>query len=272
MVEQRGAASGADDADQVDADVADGDASVLDPAGGEAAQPRDLDVGDRFVGQQRLQRTQPQHVVEQRRHQVALFGLVELGALLGKDVGYDLADLAGQFGARSANNVRSPVLTVNGTVIETFFESEGSPAWGGYQSEPIVRLIELARQARSVRFMAFVLTRDDLMTAMAEQAGAGALDVRGVVESSQRRYITTLFCAGLDVRQDGNPDILHHKVFIFDDTTVALGSFNFTSSAANDNDENMLIIHNRDVARAFLEEFERRWAEATPLPAESYTC
>lgn len=179
---------------------------------------------------------------------------------------------AGQFGARSANNVRSPVLTVNGTVIETFFESEGSPAWGGYQSEPIVRLIELTRQARSVRFMAFVLTRDDLMTAMAEQAGAGALDVRGVVESSQRRYITTLFCAGLDVRQDGNPDILHHKVFIFDDTTVALGSFNFTSSAANDNDENMLIIHNRDVARAFLEEFERRWAEATPLPAESYTC
>lgn len=171
---------------------------------------------------------------------------------------------AGQFGARSANNVRSPVLTVNGTVIETFFESEGSPAWGGYQSEPIVRLIALARQARSVRFMAFVLTRDDLMTAMAEQAGAGALDVRGVVESSQRRYITTLFCAGLDVRQDGNPDILHHKVFIFDDTTVALGSFNFTSSAANDNDENMLIIHNRDVARAFLEEFERRWAEATP--------
>lgn len=179
---------------------------------------------------------------------------------------------AGEFGSRSANNLLSPVLTVNGTVIETFFESEGNPNWGGYQSEPIVRLIELARQARSVRFMAFVLTRNDLMTTLAEQASAGALDVRGIVESSQRRFVTPLFCAGLDVRQDGNPDILHHKVFIFDDTTVAFGSFNFTSSAMNDNDENMLIIHNRDIARAFLEEFERRWAEATPIPAASFTC
>jgi len=179
---------------------------------------------------------------------------------------------AGGFGPRSANNLRSPVISVNGTVIETFFESEGSPTWAAYQSEPIIRLIELARQARQVRFMAFVLTRDDLMTALTGQASAGALDVRGIVESSQRRYVSTLVCAGLEVRQDGNPDILHHKVFIFDDTTVAFGSFNFTSSAANNNDENMLIVHNRDIARAFLEEFERRWAEARPLSADDFTC
>lgn len=179
---------------------------------------------------------------------------------------------AGSFGARSPNNIISPALIVNGTLIETYFESEGSASWAGYQSEPITRLAELASQARQVRFMAFVLTRDELMSVLVDRAEAGALDVRGIVEASQRRFIAPMFCADLDVRQDGNPNILHHKVFIFDDTTVALGSFNFTASAANDNDENLLIIHNRDVAQAFLLEFERRWAEAQAMPSSAFSC
>ena len=179
---------------------------------------------------------------------------------------------AGSFGARSPNNIINPALTVNNTLIETFFESEGSSSWTGYQSEPITRLVELASQARQVRFMAFVLTRDELMSVLVERFEAGELDVLGIVEASQRRFVAPLICAGLDVRQDGNPNILHHKVFIFDDTTVAFGSFNFTASAANDNDENMLIIHNRDIARAFLQEFERRWAEAQTMPAGAFTC
>jgi len=179
---------------------------------------------------------------------------------------------AGQFGTTSPVNLASPVITVNGTLIETFFEAEGGPTWLDYQSDAVNRLSELASQARSVRFMAFVLTRDEIMSVLIEHAAAGTLDVRGVVEASQRRFVEPLFCAGLDIRQDGNPDILHHKVFIFDDTTVAFGSFNFTASAAEKNDENMLIIHNRDIAQAFLDEFERRWAEATPLPASAFTC
>ncbi len=179
---------------------------------------------------------------------------------------------AGQFGTTSPNNIPNPVLTVNGTVIETFFEAEGGPGWEAYQSEPLARLAELADEARSVRFMAFVLTRDQIMSVLVDRAQAGLLDVRGIVETSQRRYVASLYCGGLDVRQDGNPNILHHKVFIFDDATVALGSFNFSASAANDNDENMLIIHNRDVAQAFLEEFERRWTEASPMPTDAFTC
>lgn len=179
---------------------------------------------------------------------------------------------AGQYGSTSPNNLPNPVITVNGTRIETFFESEGSPSWAAYPSDPVDRLSELVRSARTVRFMAFVITREDLMTVLVEQAAAGVLDVRGIVERSQRRFVAPMFCAGLEIRQDGNPDILHHKVFIIDDTTVAFGSFNFTGSATNNNDENMLILFNRDIAQAFLEEFARRWAEAEPLPPEAFTC
>ena len=66
----------------------------------------------------------------------------------------------------------------------------------------------------------------------------------------------------LQVRTDGNPYIMHHKVVIIDGRTVVFGSHNFTDSANDSNDENLLIIHDPVVAGQFREEFERVWAAA----------
>jgi len=55
---------------------------------------------------------------------------------------------------------------------------------------------------------------------------------------------------------------MHHKVFVVDDQVVILGSYNFTGNAEEENDENVLIIHDPEVARAFLEEFDRVFREA----------
>ena len=41
------------------------------------------------------------------------------------------------------------------------------------------------------------------------------------------------------------------------DLTVILGSYNWTDSGAYDNDENTLIIHDRDLARAYYAGWER---------------
>ncbi len=181
---------------------------------------------------------------------------------------------AGQFGASSPNIVPNPVVTVEGTAIETIFEAEGDAG---------TRLAQLIQDAHTVRFMAFSFTDSldyvdengqsrSVMELLRDRAVAGELDVRGIVEASSRSFIAPLYCAGVDVRQDGNPDILHHKVFIFDGEIVALGSFNFSNSAASKNDENMLIIHSRAIAQAYLEEFNRRWAESEPIPADDLGC
>ena len=74
------------------------------------------------------------------------------------------------------------------------------------------------------------------------------------------------------MRQDGNPDVLHSKVFIFDKSIVVMGSFNFSNNAADDNDENTLIIHNPEIAKAYLEEFNRRWQEAKTVSASTLGC
>ncbi len=179
----------------------------------------------------------------------------------------------GQFGKRSPVAIPNPVITVDGTRIETIFESEGDAA---------TRLVELINESESVRFMAFSFTEalrwDDrgtersLMDLLRERALSGEMELQGIVEASSRSQVKMLVCAGLDVRQDGNDDAMHHKVFIFDDSIVATGSFNFSRNATNDNDENMLIIHNAAIANAYLEEFSRRWAESKPVPASAFDC
>jgi phosphatidylserine/phosphatidylglycerophosphate/cardiolipin synthase-like enzyme len=120
--------------------------------------------------------------------------------------------------------------------------------------------------------MAFSFTVDEIRDAILARASSG-VTVQGIFENvgSETRFseLTPLFCAGLPMRQDGNPFIMHHKVFIIDDT-VLTGSFNFSASATNSNDENMVIIEDSNLAAQFNAEFDRRWAEAaTP---DDLTC
>lgn len=179
-----------------------------------------------------------------------------------------------KFGVTSPTTIPNPVLNIDGTQVETFFESEGDVP---------KRLSELITNAHSVRFMAFAFTEHmewkdasgthSVMDQLINQSIASRqFDVKGIIETSSRQQITPMYCAGLDVRQDGNPQFMHHKVFIIDESMVVIGSFNFSDSAANSNDENVLIIHNAALAQAYLEEFERLWAEAQPIPASALTC
>jgi phosphatidylserine/phosphatidylglycerophosphate/cardiolipin synthase-like enzyme len=67
---------------------------------------------------------------------------------------------------------------------------------------------------------------------------------------------------GVNVLYDGNCYILHHKIIIIDDRTVITGSYNFTGSAERDNDENLVIIDDPAIARTYLDEFNRTYAQA----------
>ena len=63
---------------------------------------------------------------------------------------------------------------------------------------------------------------------------------------------------------DGNSGQMHEKVLIVDGGVVVLGSYNFSRNASETNDENVLIIHNRVIAREFAKEFERIYFLAAP--------
>ena len=157
-----------------------------------------------------------------------------------------------QFGPRSPSQTPASVITVDGTRIENYFAPEDRVA------ERILAVVRGAK--KSVRFLAFSFTDESLGGVLIERHRAG-VSVSGVVEQrgSDTEYAQygPLRQAGIDVLADGNPYVMHHKVLIVDEAIVVTGSFNFSQSADRDNDENVLIIHNPDIARLYLQEYER---------------
>ncbi len=124
----------------------------------------------------------------------------------------------------------------------------------------------LARARESIRFMAFSFTLDELGATLLRQAAAG-VTVQGIFERTGSETVWSelgpLYCAGLAMRQDGNPYLLHHKVFVIDDQTVVTGSANFSASGTDANDENLLVIDDPALAAPYAAEFARRWDEAS---------
>jgi len=171
----------------------------------------------------------------------------------------------GQFGPRSPSQLADQSLVLHGTPIHVIFTSE-DPAL-----EPsIVPLVSSATS--SIHFLAFSFTDFPLANAMVERAKQG-VTVSGVIDKTQSggtgSELGTLFCAGIAVRQDGNPQFMHNKVIIVDDRYVVTGSLNFSTSAEESNDENVMIIDNPEIARLYVQDFDKVFGQGTaPDPAK----
>lgn len=166
-----------------------------------------------------------------------------------------------QFGPQRKPGGTTQKLTVNGTPVESYFTPEDD-----VQSAVVARL---KSATQTIDFMAFSFTDDKIGAMVLERAKEG-VKVRGVFEStgSETKYseYAGMKNAGLDVWQDGNPYLMHHKIFIMDGKTVVLGSFNFSQNAGTGNDENLLIIDDPRLAQQFTAEFGRVYDQAKNPP------
>ncbi|MDE2749242.1 MAG: phospholipase D-like domain-containing protein [Chloroflexota bacterium] len=135
---------------------------------------------------------------------------------------------------------------------------------------------EIEAAARSIRIMTFVFSLEELAEAILMQAARHGVSVEGVFEkrnsTASWSQLPALHCAGAAMRQDGSRYTLHHKVIIIDDHTVITGSFNYSRSAAERNDENIVIIRDETVAGLYLAEWRRIWNSAQPLAPGAVDC
>jgi phosphatidylserine/phosphatidylglycerophosphate/cardiolipin synthase-like enzyme len=157
------------------------------------------------------------------------------------------------FGPDIKADTPNPEVTIDGVAIENYFSPDDGVA------KHISDLLSGAK--KSIYFMAYSFTNDEFGTIILDRANLGVV-VKGVmdeeqVKSNQGTEYDPFNQAGLDVRIDGIPGLMHHKVFIIDGNTVVLGSYNFSASAETKNDENVVIIHDEGIARLYLEEFLR---------------
>lgn len=164
---------------------------------------------------------------------------------------------AGGGGPDGGSVLVNPTLSLGGaSLINAFAPDDEITA-------TIVERINGAQQR--VEMMAFAFTSDPVAEALIAARDRG-LAVRGVMESRNARGTGSDFAmvreAGVDLHADGNCYIMHHKVIVIDGRTVITGSFNFTRSAQQQNDENVLIIDDASLAARYLEEFERVYQQA----------
>ncbi len=177
---------------------------------------------------------------------------------LAADYTHEFAQMfAGRFGSAKSSATPFPRVRVGGAQVEVYFAPEDGVAKFVLQ--------RLAAATRNIHFMTFSYTSSAIADAMVAQAQAG-VPVRGVFESQNAGETGSAFHrlrhGSVDVLEDGNCYILHHKVIILDARTVITGSYNFTSRAEQDNDENLVIVEDPTLARAYLDEFERVYAQA----------
>jgi phosphatidylserine/phosphatidylglycerophosphate/cardiolipin synthase-like enzyme len=159
--------------------------------------------------------------------------------------------LEGYFGEDSLVNTPHPRLEIDGLILETYFSPDDSTA---------ERIIDLILEAdKSIIFMFYAFTSDGIADAILYQKNQG-IKVQGVFDAYQDRTglggeYQRLRDGDVDVRLDGHPEKMHHKVLIIDERIVITGSYNLTRSAELKNDENTLIIHNEEIADVFINEF-----------------
>jgi cardiolipin synthase A/B len=162
----------------------------------------------------------------------------------------------------SGDNVEYKEINTDVGVIETYFCPEDCKQElnGG-----IYRIIDLVRNAdKSVKVASFSFTHEELGDELVK-ADIKGKDVKVLVETRQRNVLGSQYSRlrdfGIEIKVDGNKNNMHHKFVIIDDKIIVLGSTNLSLSGNNRNDENMLIIFNKELALGFSREFDRMFME-----------
>jgi len=122
----------------------------------------------------------------------------------------------------------------------------------------------IGRANETIIAMVMLITQDELADALIQAHNRG-IEIDIIIDddwlySSGSEYQDLLY-AGIDIRGDNRGDLMHHKVMIIDGYVVVTGSYNWSASAEDRNDENIIILKSENIAKMYMEEFNRLWAQ-----------
>ena len=124
----------------------------------------------------------------------------------------------------------------------------------------VLPLIQNAK--KYVYIPTFIITHDELANELINAKKRG-VDVKLIIDAtnvySRKSKIKELRNAGVPVKVENYAGKMHSKSIIIDDEYIIAGSMNFTNSGENKNDENVLIIENKTLARYYKGFFEYLW-------------
>ncbi len=148
----------------------------------------------------------------------------------------------------SDEQTEQTILLFNNATIENYFCPEDNC------EDHIAEILKQANE--SIFFMQFSFTSDVLGSIILEKSKT--VEVAGIFDAAQNSaYSEYETLKDLNVSLEQNDGKLHHKVFIVDEKIVITGSMNPSKNGNEKNDENILIIHDQEIAELFVKEFEK---------------
>lgn len=137
-------------------------------------------------------------------------------------------------------------------------------------------LIEVIRSAESTLDIAiYSLTNPDIVGAIRDAAKRGVA-VRIITDrqqaggKAQTEALKLLGSAGIPIKINSHSGLMHLKMTVADGKICTTGSFNYSKSAVNENDEMLMVVRNVDAARSFSEQFESMWRDEDKYEPVTY--
>jgi hypothetical protein len=134
---------------------------------------------------------------------------------------------------------------------------------------PQKAIIKNINQAEAFINIAMYVFTDKEIAASLINAQDKGVKIRVYLDKSQidSKYSLSRFLVkkGIKVRISTNDYIMHHKFAIIDNRILLTGSYNWTFSANNRNDENLLIIDDPEVIEIFQNQFVNLWTNKFSL-------
>lgn len=124
-------------------------------------------------------------------------------------------------------------------------------------------IVDRLRAARRQADLCVFTLSDDRITAEVLAAQARGVAVRIVTDNDKEfdagSDISRLREAGIPVAVDRTDAHMHHKFALFDGTWLLNGSYNWTRSAAQVNEENLVVLNDPGLVRQFQAQFDTLW-------------
>ena len=134
---------------------------------------------------------------------------------------------------------------------------------GGGCTDAIVG--ELNKAKKEILVQAYSFTSQPIAKALVDAHKRG-VRIEIILDKSRRteKYSAADFTShmGVSTYIDGAHAIAHNKIMIIDNETVITGSFNFTKAAEERNAENLLIIRSKQLAKDYLDNWEKHKAHS----------
>jgi phosphatidylserine/phosphatidylglycerophosphate/cardiolipin synthase-like enzyme len=129
--------------------------------------------------------------------------------------------------------------------------------------EQIIQWINRANE--SIHIMTYIFNLNSISNALIEAKISRNIEVKVVLEKEMINFFSEyqyLRNSSIEVRNDTNLEDMHNKVMIIDSLIVITGSFNWSTRAKENNNENLIVIKNAYAARVYEEEFLKIWNES----------